>query len=414
MADVDRLGIRIEVDNARATSAVVSFTNQFRSATTSIGRDLTTIRSGSAAAANATAQNLTRISVALNGVGQAAQRNRGLLQGFVGGLAGGAIVGVIAELRGMGRELLNASDNFALMQAKIRLATDGYGSFDKAMSDVVAISNETRTRLTDTATLYGKVAAQAKQMGVSQDKVRAVVTNFNKALKISGATTNEASSAILQFSQALASGKLGGDEFRSLGENAPRFMGLLADALNVPRGALKKLAAEGKITSDKLVTALSDPKFVAKLEKEFGTIPVTFGDMATAGLNMVTRLTGAFAGGLGVSDSLAVLLAKLNQFTGDVAPKFAAFGKQVRDVFTALQPAAYWQTTAVAGNNRAQVTVRADANGGAGVDIIGDVTFSGALNIGADSGGNRTKITSQNYQVFDGNGVRRVALGLNF
>ena len=75
---------------------------------------------------------------------------------------------------------------------------------------------------------------------------------------------------------------------------------------------------------------------------------------------------------------------------------------------------AYWQVQAVAGNNRAQMTVRADANGGAGVDIVGDVTFSGALNVGADSGGNRTKITSQNYQVFDGNGVRRVALGLNF
>ncbi|WP_242152595.1 hypothetical protein [Sphingomonas sp. BAUL-RG-20F-R05-02] len=76
--------------------------------------------------------------------------------------------------------------------------------------------------------------------------------------------------------------------------------------------------------------------------------------------------------------------------------------------------AAYWQVQTVAGNNRAQLTVRADANGGAGVDIVGDVNFSGNLNIGADSGGNRTKITNQNYQVFDGNGVRRVALGLGF
>ncbi|MEJ8629362.1 hypothetical protein P0F65_05065 [Sphingomonas sp. I4] len=49
-----------------------------------------------------------------------------------------------------------------------------------------------------------------------------------------------------------------------------------------------------------------------------------------------------------------------------------------------------------------------------GVDIVGDVNFAGNLNVGADSGGNRMKITNQNIQVFDGNGTRRVAFGLNF
>lgn len=338
MSDIERLGIRIEVDQNGAASAVVSFTNQFRSATASITRDLQTIRSGSAAASAATAQSLASISVAINGVGQAAQRNRGLLQGFVGGLAGGLVVAATAQVKRLAEGVTKASDSFALIEAKMRLATDGYGSFDQAMKDVVSISNETRTGLSASATLYGKVTAQTKAMGLAQDKARAVVTNFNKALKISGATTNEADSAILQFSQSLASGKLQGDEFRSLGENAPRFMNLLADSLNVPRGALKKLASEGEITSDKLVKALSDPKFVAKIEKEFGTIPVTFGDMATAGQNAMTRLIGAFSKGLGINDSLAVLLAKFNQFTSDVGPKFQAFGVQVKSAFLAIQP----------------------------------------------------------------------------
>jgi hypothetical protein len=74
--------------------------------------------------------------------------------------------------------------------------------------------------------------------------------------------------------------------------------------------------------------------------------------------------------------------------------------------------ASYWQTTAVAGNNRAQLTVKADANGGAGVDIVGDVNFSGNLNVGADGGGNRMKITNQNITVFDGNGTMRVRMGI--
>lgn len=74
--------------------------------------------------------------------------------------------------------------------------------------------------------------------------------------------------------------------------------------------------------------------------------------------------------------------------------------------------AAYWQTTAVAGNNRAQITVRADANGGAGVDIVGDVNFAGNLNVGPDSGGNRVKMTNSGMTVFDQNGTMRVRLGL--
>jgi hypothetical protein len=76
--------------------------------------------------------------------------------------------------------------------------------------------------------------------------------------------------------------------------------------------------------------------------------------------------------------------------------------------------AARLELSAVAGNNRAQITLRSDNNSGAGVDIVGDVNFAGNLNVGADSGGNRMKITNQNIQVFDGNGTRRVAFGLNF
>ncbi len=74
--------------------------------------------------------------------------------------------------------------------------------------------------------------------------------------------------------------------------------------------------------------------------------------------------------------------------------------------------AAYWQVQAVAGNNRAQMTVRADANGGAGVDIVGDVNFSGNLNVGPDSGGNRMKLTNSGLWLYDANGTLRAQLSL--
>ncbi|WP_313534403.1 hypothetical protein [Sphingomonas sp.] len=73
---------------------------------------------------------------------------------------------------------------------------------------------------------------------------------------------------------------------------------------------------------------------------------------------------------------------------------------------------AYWQVLAVAGNNRAQVTVRADANGGAGIDLVGDVSFKGSLDVGADSGGNRVKITNNGLTFYDANGTYRGGIGL--
>ncbi len=74
--------------------------------------------------------------------------------------------------------------------------------------------------------------------------------------------------------------------------------------------------------------------------------------------------------------------------------------------------AAYWQVLAVAGSNRAQVTVRADANGGAGIDLVGDVNFKGSLDVGADSGGNRVKITNNGITFFDANSTYRGGMGL--
>lgn len=74
--------------------------------------------------------------------------------------------------------------------------------------------------------------------------------------------------------------------------------------------------------------------------------------------------------------------------------------------------AAYWQVQAVAGSNRAQLTVRADANGGGGVDIVGDVNFSGNLNVGPDSGGNRMKLTNSGLWLYDANGTLRAQLSL--
>lgn len=202
------------------------------------------------------------------------------------------------------REFADLADKSTQMDAKLRLATDSTYSYARAQSDVHDIAKRTRSELTSTTTLYAKMAANGKTLKATQEDIARATETVTKSLKISGATTGETSSTVLQLGQALASGRLNGDEFRSLSENAPRLMQLIADAVGKPRGELKKLASEGKLTSELLFKALSDPAYTAKLDEEFKRIPPTFSDAMTAVKNAAIDAFGAFDKGGQFSQSL--------------------------------------------------------------------------------------------------------------
>ena len=88
---------------------------------------------------------------------------------------------------------------------------------------------------------------------------------------------------MLQLSQAFGSGRLAGDEFRSVSENMPILLDILAEKLGVARGELKEMAAEGLITSDVLKDALIDAN--EKLNESFEKSSVTIGQSMTVATN---------------------------------------------------------------------------------------------------------------------------------
>ena len=100
------------------------------------------------------------------------------------------------------------------------------------------------------------ITARLKPLGVSLKDIETTFIGFNTAAKLGGASTIEASNAFRQLAQALGSGRLAGDEFRSVSEQVPLILKPLAAELNVSTGALKQLAAEGKLTSDVVIRAL--------------------------------------------------------------------------------------------------------------------------------------------------------------
>lgn len=260
----------------------------------------------------------------------------------IGSFAGSlGAMGFAAALRGieaLGSGFSKFSDESGSIGAKLTLATAKFGSFAQAQQDVVAIANKSRSDLGSVTDLYATMARNANTLGLSQKQVATATQTVGMALKIGGQGAAQTSAAILQLSQAMGTGKLAGDEFASIAENAPRLMDLFAEAIGKPRGELKKLASDGKITSAVIAKALTDPKLVAGIEKEFGKIPVNFADIKTAANNTFTLISGAFAKGFGISDSLAVIVAKVQSWGTSMLPTFEAIGKAMREVFVAILP----------------------------------------------------------------------------
>lgn len=155
---------------------------------------------------------------------------------------------------------------------------------------VFDISQNTRSSIEATASLYGRLERSTRSAGTSTADLIKLTTTINKGLAVSGATTEEASSTMTQLSQALASGVLRGEEFNSISENGSRLAVALADSLGVTIGQLRAMAAEGKLTTEVVVNGLL--KQSDAIAKEFANTALTMGQAFTVATNNITKFVG--------------------------------------------------------------------------------------------------------------------------
>ena len=186
---------------------------------------------------------------ALNGV--QAQTNK--LQSAFGGLRtalGGIGLTVLA------RNAIRTSTNFEKLNVRLGLLTKASGTF--ARSQEIAANAQKAFGLSATEALEGitDITARLAPLNVGVEDIKSTFFGFNTAAKLAGASTIEASNAFRQLAQALGSGRLAGDEFRSISEQIPTLLAPIADELDVNVGQLKKFAAEGKLTSEVVLRAL--------------------------------------------------------------------------------------------------------------------------------------------------------------
>ena len=174
------------------------------------------------------------------------------------------------------------------------------------------------------AKYFNTTVAGLKEMGFAQQDNLRVTETVSKALVIGGANAQEANATILQLGQALGSGRLQGDELRSLDENASILMGHVAKYFKTSVAGLKQMGAQGELTSDEVMRAILSAS--GEIDKEFSKMPMTFGQS----MNMMENSWDRFILGVEQKSSIFSLIARA--FT----KAFDSMGNKLNDVLTLL------------------------------------------------------------------------------
>lgn len=243
------------------------------------------------------------------------QSSGGMLSGIGAqvGLSGvGAVAGVTAAAT-LAAQYAEAVDPIKKMEAQLKLATKGQEEFSRAQSETFRIAQENQAPLVDVVTLYSRLAPALNDVGRGQGDALKIIDAVTKSLRISGATAAETASTIQQFSQALGSGVLRGEEFNTLAESSPRLLRALSDGLKVNVGALRAMAAEGKLTADVISGALIGQ--LSKLSEEAAKLPDTFGGAVTKLGNAMQVAIGKFDQATGISGRL---IDQINRLTDSI------------------------------------------------------------------------------------------------
>ena len=242
---------------------------------------------------------------------------------------------LIAGVGLLGAGLAKLADNFTNLANRLRVTSDGTQSVQDTMNEILDIAIRSRTPFSDLAELYGRIAINAKQFGVSTRDIARVTEITGKAFRIGGSNAREASQAAIQFSQALGSNRLSGDELRAVREQAPELSQTLAKGLTalgtfgkVGVGDLKKFGEEGTLTTKVVVEALRTQE--KEVNRRFARLERTFSDGVTNIRSVLFFLSSSILTSLNLGP-------KLNIFTDKIVESFRKIASRSGEVGAALK-----------------------------------------------------------------------------
>lgn len=231
-------------------------------------------------------------------------------------------------------QFLKLADEAIMLDARLKAVTSSTEEYQTVLQSLTNSANQNRQSLQETIILYTKLQPALQTVGATTAEVLDVTKAFGSAMLIGGASATEAASATLQFSQAMASGILRGDEFNSIAEASPRILQAIADGSGYARNQLRDMAENGLLTASLVAGALT--KEMAGLEAESLNFGKTVGGATTEVSNAFFLMTKQVDESLGITSAIADALTALVPVIKSIGEAIVALNKFFDDYDIAI------------------------------------------------------------------------------
>jgi len=239
-------------------------------------------------------------------VGAGAQRAQSGIAGLIRGigilnigLAGAAFAG-IAGFKKLRTEILQAGEAMTLQRRLLDQLTGSAAKTTSVMNDLVKLSTSNRQTIDSSVSVYQRFRIATGELGTTHEELLSSISGLQKALVLGGVSAQEAAGGMLQLSQGLASGRLQGDELRSVLETMPQVARAIAVEVGVSFGELRKAAADGLVGAEHVIKALQQMDKVLDISKSVKTLSEANTELANSWQGVAGK---AFIAAGGVSDT---------------------------------------------------------------------------------------------------------------
>ena len=225
------------------------------------------------------------------------------------------------------KSMLDTADAMQSINAQVRQVVSSESEYLAVQRQLLDVANNTRASLESTANLYVSTSRALKDYGYTQQEILTFTEATNNAMAIGGVQAQQQAAALMQLSQALGSGVLQGDEFKSIAEAAPILLDTIAEYMGKSRAEIKKLGSEGQLTADVIFKAISGAS--EKFGEQAAKMPMTMGQALTVFSNNWQSMVSKLLNDSGAMSGIAAIIKLIADNLNLVVPIVAGFAVAV-------------------------------------------------------------------------------------
>ena len=223
--------------------------------------------------------------------------------------------------------MLDTADAMQSINAQVRQVVSSESEYLAIQRQLLGVANNTRASLESTANLYVSTSRALKDYRYTQQEILTFTEATNNAMAIGGVQAQQQATTIMQLSQALGSGVLQGDEFKSIAEAAPILLDTIAEYMGKSRAEIKKLGSEGELTADVIFKAISGAS--EKFSEQAAKMPMTMGQALTVFSNNWQSMISKMLNDSGAMSGIASIIKMIADNLNLVVPIMAGFAVAV-------------------------------------------------------------------------------------